>query len=200
MRQATIGHPREYSMSTKLKANIQKFLMEELNLNAQETDAEKDSDGNNGSEIKCAGSICLKDGDKDRLRPEESVSSECDDSIRQEESRCNCQGNQTMPIRLIDNEDESKSKKGFRLWRSIKEKNRSILRQEKRTLFGRKGSSHRSLSLPTDLREESMEALQGIREESLENNLQENTALSGDNEAGHFLVSSFARYNCQMSS
>ena len=44
IRQATVGHPREYSMSTKLKANIHKFVMENLML------AEEDERTSNNKE------------------------------------------------------------------------------------------------------------------------------------------------------
>ncbi len=48
VKQATIGHPREYAMSTKLKENIQKFLIEEYMLIEEENAKDEfENDDNN---------------------------------------------------------------------------------------------------------------------------------------------------------
>ena len=50
IRQATVGHPREYSMSTKLKANIHKFVMENLMLAEQDERTSNNKENEHESE------------------------------------------------------------------------------------------------------------------------------------------------------
>ena len=164
VRQATVGHPREYSMSSKLKANIHKFLMEELYLNAPETYCDDDSENNNdnnSSENGVQGTKAyLKNDSKNRINSTEKVESSSDESIKSDDDKCTCdKSSRHNSLRSIEEEVGSNSKKGFKLWKSIK---------DKRTLFGKKSNSQRSMSLPDSIMKKSMDDFEVI-EESVNN-------------------------------
>lgn len=123
-------------MSAKLKANIQKYLVEEFYMNAQEADFDAEEENNNVNDIhKKYSEIYEKNGNSYRGK----VSSF--ESI--DEDECGCKQNGK-----IIKEGDPKNKKSFKIWKSARGKNRTVDKQEKQKRFARNEINQRSMSSP----------------------------------------------------
>ncbi|XP_065052092.1 uncharacterized protein LOC135681510 isoform X2 [Rhopilema esculentum] len=158
VRKATIGHPREYSMSTRLKSNIAKFLMEELTMNGQDSGLEEMGNSSSDGEFGFEKPGIKSNGTLKEFGLERSESSSDDDD------KCQCQSMSQGSLSAIEEENSIKTKKGFRLWKSMKERNgtyskSSISVKQKRLWRKDKGGTERSNSLPAVMTDENIEEL-----------------------------------------
>ena len=123
-------------MSSKLKANIEKFLMEELCLGTQQTNL--DSDNNNGYDVQLENSYLMENNSSKQPPLVEKFRCSSGEVLKSDDEKASIQGRRQGSLRLMEEENEAKkNKKGFRLWRPNKrttekqEKLKTIVKSEK---------------------------------------------------------------------
>ena len=133
-------------MSSKLKANIQKFLMEELSLNMQEANFDEDFDNNNGFDEENGKTYLTENKMTKRRNQMGRYGNSFNELTRTDSDKILFQGGQEGSLQSLEEDDDSKkSTKGFRIWRSLKAD-----KQGKRRTSG-KSENYQRLSLPDQL-------------------------------------------------
>ena len=145
-------------MSTRLKSNIEKFLMEELMMNGQDSGLEEMGNSSSDGEFGFEKPSMKSNGTLKEFGLERSESSSDDDD------KCQCRSMSQGSLSAIEEENSIKTKKGFRIWKSMKERNgtyskSSISVKQKRLWRKDKGGTERSNSLPAVLTNENIEEL-----------------------------------------
>jgi len=148
VRQATIGHPREYSMSSKLKANIQKYLMEELCSETEGTNSNGDSESSHESDMKYENGYSVNSNRKKQQRFLGKCESFSDESIKSSDDQLSGPERQGSLRSILEGNQSKKDRKGFRLWKSMKG---SADKQEKKKSNENGDIGQRSSSLPDGL-------------------------------------------------
>eukprot|EP00794_Sanderia_malayensis_P017618 gene17618-19372_t len=140
VKQATIGHPREYAMSTKLKENIEKYLLEELTIMAEDEDKDEDKDEfmniDDQYEEDCFIDKKITDGSTrdSESSPNSSTNEECIEENDDSDNRVNS-SNASSP----DEEDDNNNTYFMKLHRSYSNPRNKTLKIDQKI-----GHSHKS--------------------------------------------------------
>ena len=173
-------------MSSKLKANIQKYLMEELCSGTEGTNFDRDLEGRNESEMNCENGYSVDSDRKKQQRFLDKCESFSDESTKSSDDQFSCTERQGSLRSILERNELKTNKKGFRLWKSMKG---SADKHEKRKLNTNGDIGQRSTSLPDGLAV--MEKLE--LEDNALNRTQVDNAVKLDDSEVSILVLSFLK-------